>query len=83
MADVWFAKDGATPSSSTASTTHPLAPALGDLLSGPSADLLPGAEKAHVAPGHAVDHASSTMVHGLTSQRYLDEEDARRHGPLI
>jgi hypothetical protein len=89
MADVWFAKDGSSPSSSASSSaaaSHETssAPSLGDLLAAPSSDLLPGGEKVHVSPVHAGDHsATAAMVHGLLDARRLDEDEPGRHAPLI
>ncbi len=80
MADVWFARDGA---SGTAPTTHATPPALGDLLSAPPTDVLPGADKTHAAPVHASEHATTAMAHGLMHPRPLDDDDAARHAPLI
>jgi hypothetical protein len=79
MADVWFAKEGAT-----APASHATAPALGDLLAAPSADLLPSVDdKSHAMPVHTSTHEMTAMVHGLTPGTMLEDEESRRHGPLI
>ena len=85
MADVWFAKEGSSGASPAVGSSHESssAPSLGDLLAGPATDLLPGAEKAHVSPVHAADHASTAGAHGWLEARRLDEDDPGRHAPLI
>jgi hypothetical protein len=67
MADVWFAKDAA-------------APALGDVLAAPAAEVLPG----HAADeGTASAHAHAAhAVHGLVDLRRSEDELAQ-HGPLV
>ena len=80
MADVWFTKDS---SASNATGTTASAPSLGDLLSAPPTELLPGGEKAHVAPVHDTSHATAAMIHGLANARRLDEDEPGRHTPLI
>jgi hypothetical protein len=85
MADVWFAKDASSGASSAAAAPHDTSPtpSLGDLLAAPATELLPGGEQAHVAPVHAIDHASTALVHGLLDARRLDDDEPGRHAPLI
>jgi hypothetical protein len=67
VADVWFSKDA-----------QAAAPQLGDLLSAPSADVLPG------APGAGSTVASSHHVNtGVVDRRLLDDEHKNNNTPLI
>jgi len=78
MADVWFAKDT---SGVTAAT--PATPSLSDLLSAPSADVLPGASAdtgataARHAPHAAYEHLA------LVDHRLLGDDDRHRHDVLL
>jgi hypothetical protein len=80
MADVWFAKESGSASTSGPSTAAP-GPALSDLLAAPAGDVLPGhatdiSTTTHAAAAVTHVHIASEL-HGFDRRSMADEENGR------